>query len=146
MVAKQKADAMGNQYTQLDYTPTVRVPAQRNKIPLRGSGSSGSTSASGNKYNQGNATDRDRAQGGPDAYDLASGSAAMVIADAFLNGPVGSQLAMQADQSPYDLQVSLSLGFKGLLLCTVDFLFHVGWCIRQLCCSATILYIISNCI
>jgi len=37
-------------------------------------------------------------------------------------------------------QVSLSLRFKRLLLYTIGFLFHVGWCIRQLWYSSITSY------
>ena len=49
-----------------------------------------------------------------------------------LEGSLSPSSAGTGNPSPPGLQVSLSLRLKGLLLYTVDFLFHVECCIRQL--------------
>ena len=41
------------------------------------------------------------------------------------------------------LGLGIGIGFKGLYFCTIDFSFHVEWCIRQLGCFSIILYITS---
>ncbi len=62
VVAKQKADAIGNQYTQLDYSTSSRPPAQRNKIPLRSDSKPGSSAGADTSSR-------------PEEYDITSGSA-----------------------------------------------------------------------
>ena len=58
-----------------------------------------------------------------------------------------SRFEVEKDELQVSPSLSLSLrlkgfkGFKGVFLYTVGVLFHVEWCIRQLSCSSTILYI-----
>ena len=80
-IAKTKVDAMSNvTYTSIDYPDkkTKEDLKQRNVIPLRGET--------------------------PGNIDLKSGSASMQIADAFLKGPIGQEMA--STENDYSLDLS----------------------------------------